>query len=48
MGEAGYRRCEQLFSPARFRERLWPLLERLTLLPRSGAETAGPAGRAEG
>jgi phosphatidylinositol alpha-1,6-mannosyltransferase len=32
MGEAGRRRHEQLFSPARFHERLWPLLERLTLM----------------
>jgi glycosyltransferase involved in cell wall biosynthesis len=30
MGEAGRRRCELLFTPRRFRERLWPLLDRLT------------------
>jgi phosphatidylinositol alpha-1,6-mannosyltransferase len=31
MGEAGRRRWEQVFSPERFRERLRPLLDRLTL-----------------
>ncbi len=31
MGEAGRRRLEQLFTPRRFRERLWPLLDRLTV-----------------
>ncbi|HXO29312.1 MAG TPA: glycosyltransferase family 4 protein [Thermoanaerobaculia bacterium] len=30
MGEAGRRRLERLFTPRRFRERLWPLLDRLT------------------
>jgi phosphatidylinositol alpha-1,6-mannosyltransferase len=30
MGERGRRRGEQLFTPERFRRRLWPLLERLT------------------
>jgi phosphatidylinositol alpha-1,6-mannosyltransferase len=30
MGEAGRRRLEQLFTPRRFRERLWPLLDRLS------------------
>jgi phosphatidylinositol alpha-1,6-mannosyltransferase len=30
MGEAGRRRLEQRFTPQRFRERLWPLLDRLT------------------
>jgi phosphatidylinositol alpha-1,6-mannosyltransferase len=30
MGEAGRRRRELLFTPRRFRERLWPLLDRLT------------------
>lgn len=32
MGEAGRRRLEQLFTPRRFRERLWPLLDRLTVV----------------
>jgi phosphatidylinositol alpha-1,6-mannosyltransferase len=30
MGQAGRRRFEQLYTPDRFRERLWPFLERLT------------------
>jgi phosphatidylinositol alpha-1,6-mannosyltransferase len=30
MGEAGRRRFERLYTPQRFRERLWPSLERLT------------------
>ena len=30
MGEAGRRRLERQFTPRRFRERLWPLLDRLT------------------
>jgi phosphatidylinositol alpha-1,6-mannosyltransferase len=30
MGQAGRRRFDQVFTPRRFRERLWPLLERLT------------------
>jgi len=30
MGERGRRRGERLFTPERFRQRLWPLLERLT------------------
>ncbi|HEY6321353.1 MAG TPA: glycosyltransferase family 4 protein [Thermoanaerobaculia bacterium] len=30
MGEAGRRRLERLFTPRRFRERLWPLLDRLS------------------
>lgn len=30
MGEAGRRRLERLFTPRRYRERLWPLLDRLT------------------
>ncbi|HEV3075628.1 MAG TPA: glycosyltransferase family 4 protein [Thermoanaerobaculia bacterium] len=30
MGEGGRRRLERLFTPRRFRERLWPLLDRLT------------------
>jgi phosphatidylinositol alpha-1,6-mannosyltransferase len=30
MGEAGRRRLEALFTPRRYRERLWPLLDRLT------------------
>ncbi|HEV3457654.1 MAG TPA: glycosyltransferase family 4 protein [Thermoanaerobaculia bacterium] len=42
MGEAGRRRFEQLFTPRRFRERLWPLLDRLTGegLPRTAVTTA--------
>jgi len=32
MGEAGRRRLERLFTPGRFRERLWPLLDRLTVM----------------
>jgi phosphatidyl-myo-inositol dimannoside synthase len=39
MGEAGRRRLGRLFTPRRFRERLWPLLDRLTR--RNGR----PAGR---
>jgi phosphatidylinositol alpha-1,6-mannosyltransferase len=38
MGEAGRRRLERLFTPRRFRERLWPLLDRLT------GEPGGPSG----
>jgi phosphatidyl-myo-inositol dimannoside synthase len=34
MGEAGRRRFERVFSAERFRERMWPLLDRLTLTPR--------------
>jgi phosphatidylinositol alpha-1,6-mannosyltransferase len=30
MGEAGRRRLELLFTPRRFREGLWPMLDRLT------------------
>ncbi len=30
MGEAGRRRLDTLFTPERFRRRLWPLLDRLT------------------
>jgi phosphatidylinositol alpha-1,6-mannosyltransferase len=33
MGEAGRRRFEQLYTPRRFRERLWPALDRLTTWP---------------
>jgi phosphatidylinositol alpha-1,6-mannosyltransferase len=31
LGEAGRRRFEEVFTPRRFRERLWPFLERLTV-----------------
>ncbi len=30
LGEAGRRRFEEVFTPRRFRQRLWPFLERLT------------------
>jgi phosphatidylinositol alpha-1,6-mannosyltransferase len=40
MGEAGHRRLDQLFTPRRFRERLWPLLDRLT--GEAGGEAAVP------
>jgi phosphatidylinositol alpha-1,6-mannosyltransferase len=40
MGEAGRRRLDQLFTPRRFRERLWPLLDRLT--GEAGGEAAVP------
>jgi len=40
MGEAGRRRLERQFTPRRFRERLWPLLDRLTGMPAEPAEPA--------
>ncbi len=45
MGEAGRRRLERLFTPRRFRERLWPLLDRLTGVPgdQAAAHRTGPA-----
>jgi len=45
LGEAGRRRLEQLYSPRRFRERLWPLLDRLTGAS-SASRADGPAGSA--
>jgi phosphatidylinositol alpha-1,6-mannosyltransferase len=36
MGEAGRRRLELFFTPRRFRERLWPMLDRLTGDPAAG------------
>jgi len=45
MGEAGRRRLERLFTPRRFRERLWPLLDRLTCEAgdQAAAHRTGPA-----
>jgi len=43
MGEAGRRRLERCFTPQRFRERLWPLLDRLTGEVASGSTTASGA-----
>jgi phosphatidyl-myo-inositol dimannoside synthase len=45
MGEAGRLRLERLFTTRRFRERLWPLLDRLTGERRDQAEArqTGPA-----
>ena len=40
MGEAGRRRLDRQFTPRRFRERLWPLLDRLTGMPAEPAEPA--------
>jgi phosphatidylinositol alpha-1,6-mannosyltransferase len=53
MGEAGRRRLERLFTPRRFRERLWPLLDRLTGEPaapadQTGDEHPGPGDRLSG
>jgi phosphatidyl-myo-inositol dimannoside synthase len=45
MGEAGRRRLERLFTPRRFRERLWPLLDRLTGEPGRPGGPSGPRRR---
>jgi phosphatidylinositol alpha-1,6-mannosyltransferase len=45
MGEAGRRRFERVFSADRFRERMWPLLDRLTLSPGTPAALLQPRER---
>jgi len=46
MGEAGRRRLDDLFTPRRFRERLWPLLDRLTGEPKGRAVAVAGTGTA--
>ena len=45
MGEAGRRRFQRVFSADRFRERMWPLLDRLTLSPGPPAPPSQPRER---